>query len=65
MPKIRVDIDDLTEKLEAMKEDDFVTVELDIVEDDYTSELMLSAVSFEMEEPVSYGSIGQADDELL
>lgn len=65
MSKIRVDIDDLTEKLEAMKEDDFVTVELDIVEDDYTSELMLSAVSFEMEEPVSYGSIGQTDDELL
>lgn len=65
MSKIRVDIDDLTEKLEAMKEDDFVIVELDIVEDDYTSELMLSAVSFEMEEPVSYGSIGQTDDELL
>jgi hypothetical protein len=46
MAKIRVDVDDLCDKLEAMKEDDYVTVELEIIEDDYSSELAVSAVSF-------------------
>lgn len=65
MSKIRVDIDDLCDKLEAMKEDDYVTVELEIIDDDYSSELSVSAVSFEETEPISYGTVCQADDELL
>jgi hypothetical protein len=65
MSKIRVDIDDLCDKLEAMKEDDYVTVELEILEDDYSSELEVSAVSFEESEPISYGTVCQVDDELL
>ena len=65
MAKIRVDVDDLCYKLEAMKEDDYVTVELEIIEDDYSSELAVSAVSFEEDEPISYGTVCQVDDELL
>ena len=65
MAKIRVDVDDLCDKLEAMKEDDYVTVELEIIEDDYSSELAVSAVSFEEAEPISYGTVCQVDDELL
>lgn len=65
MSKIRVDIDDLCDKLEAMKEDDYVTAELEIIEDDYSAELAVSAVSFEETEPISYGTVCQVDDELL
>lgn len=65
MSKIRVDIDELTDKLEAMKEEDYVTAELEIVEDLYASELVLSAVSFEEAEPISFGTIAQTDDELM
>lgn len=65
MSKIRVDIDDLTEKLEAMKEDDYVTAELEILEDSYTSELVVAAVSFEEDTPISYGTVCQTDDEIL
>jgi hypothetical protein len=65
MSKIRVDIDELSEKLGEMKEDDYVTAELEIVFDDYSSELKLSAVSFESDEPVDFGTICEADDELL
>ena len=65
MAKIRVDVDDLCDKLEAMKEDDYVTVELEIIEDDYSSELAVSAVSFEEDEPISYGTVCQVDDELI
>ena len=65
MAKIRVDVGDLCDKLEAMKEDDYVTVELEIIEDDYSSELAVSAVSFEEDEPISYGTVCQVDDELL
>jgi hypothetical protein len=65
MSKIRVDIDELSDKLNEMKEDDYVTAELEIVFDDYSSELKLSAVSFEDEEPIEYGTICEADDELL
>ena len=65
MAKIRVDIDELCDKLDAMKEDDYVTAELEILEDDYSNELALYAVSFEEEDPVSYGIVCETDDELI
>lgn len=64
MSKIRVDIDELMDKLEAMREDDYVTAELEIEDDDYNSELLVSAVSFEEEEPLSYGSVSEICEEL-
>lgn len=65
MSKIRVDIDELADKLEAMKEDDYVTTELEIETNGYDSELLISAVSFEENEPISYGSVYEASDEIL
>lgn len=65
MPKIIVDIDELMDKLEAMIEDDYETVELSINEDGYDSELELLAVSLENEEPISYGTILETKDELF
>lgn len=63
--KIKVDIDELIGRLEEMKEDDYVTVELEIINDDYDAELQVSAVSFESPEPVDYGSITETSDELI
>lgn len=65
MSKIRVDIDELSEKLDAMREDDFVTAELEIEEDNYDSELKVSAVSFEYDDPISYGVVPEVSDELI
>lgn len=65
MSKIKVDIDDLIDRLNEMKEDDYVTTELEIVEDNYDCELRLSAVSFESDEPIDYGLIAETSDELI
>ena len=60
---IKVDIDELMEKLDAMKEDDFVTAELTINSNGYDSELEIIAVGIEEDERVSYGVVeGQNDD---
>lgn len=64
MSKIRVDIDELMDKLEAMKEDDYVTTELEIEGDEYSSELIVSAVSFEQDEPIGYGSVCEITDDF-
>ena len=65
MAKIIVDIDELIDKLDAMTEDDFVQAILEISEDEYTSELVLSAVSIDEDEPISYGSIPEASEDLI
>lgn len=65
MNKIKVDIDELMERLTEMKEDDYITVELEIISDRYDSELQLNAVSFESDNPVDYGSIAETSDELI
>ena len=65
MNKIKVDIDELMERLNEMKEDDYITVELEIISDRYDSELQLNAVSFESDNPVDYGSIAEISDELI
>ena len=65
MSKIRVDVDDLLDKLEAMREDDYATVELHIVADDYIKELEVSAVGFEDDQPISYGTVSEVEDELI
>lgn len=60
---IRVDIDELAEKLDAMREDDFVTAELTLKSNGYESEIEVYAVGIEEDERVSYGKIeGQSDD---
>lgn len=65
MSKIRVDIDELIDKLEEVKNDDFATVELTIdTDDDDYKELLISAVSFDEDEPINYGIIGENEDEL-
>ena len=63
MAKIIVDIDELIDKLDTMTEDDFVQVILEISEDEYTSELVLSAVA--IDEQISYGSIPEVSEDLI
>ena len=65
MAKIVVDIDELIDKLDAMTEDDFVQVLLEINEDEYTSELEVSAISIDSDEPISYGSIPEASEDII
>lgn len=65
MTKIRVDVDELYDKVSAMREDDCSVAELEIIEDDYSSELQLSAVILDEDTPISYGSICQTDIEMF
>jgi hypothetical protein len=65
MSKIKVDIDEMIERLQEMKEDDYVTAELEIIADSYDCELKLSAVSFDSEEPIDYGTVAETLDELM
>lgn len=62
---IKVDIDELESKLIAMKEDDFVTVELILKSDGYDTEMQISAVSIEEEENVSYGTLECLGDDFF
>lgn len=64
MPSITVDIDELVDKLESMKEDDYVSAKLTLVEDDYTNELAIAAVGIEDEEEVSYGTLDETRSEI-
>lgn len=64
MAKIVVDVEELIDKLDEMIEDDYTDVLLEIDEDDYTSELHVSAVSLEDEEPISYGTIYESTEDL-
>lgn len=60
---IKVDIDELMDKLDAMREDDFVTVEIAFNSNGYDSEIELTAVGIDEDEKISYGKIeGQNDD---
>ena len=67
MSKIRVDIDELSDKLDEIRRDDYTIVELDIEDDqdEFEKELLVSAVSFEEDEPISYGVVGEALEELM
>lgn len=59
MGSICVDIDELMDKLTAMREDEFVTVKLTIDEDDYVSELYVDAVGIDEDDSRGYGSINE------
>jgi len=68
MAKIRVDIDELIGKLEEIKNDYYVTVELDIQDDEegvFGKELVVGAVTFEDDEPIGYGVIAETEEEIL
>ena len=62
--KIKVDIEELMQRLQDMLDDDYVTVELTIntenYYDDYT--LSLKALDISQEEDVEYGQIGCVPD---
>lgn len=64
MAKIKVDIDELMDRLTEMKEDDYETTELEIDEDVYDTKLNVSAVSFDSDEPIDYGSISETTEEF-
>ena len=47
-----------------MLEDDYITAELHIDEDMYSSELRVCAVGIDDETPVDYGTLSEVSDEL-
>lgn len=69
MAKIRVDIDELMAKLDEIKCDDYASVELEISEDEDDAEdgkeLMISAVTFDEDEPIGYGVVGELLDDMF
>ena len=69
MAKIRVDIDELMAKLDEVKCDDYASVELEISEDEDDSEdgkeLMISAITFDEDEPIGYGVVGELLDDMF
>ena len=62
---LRVNIDELIDKLEAMREDDYVTVVLTIKGDEYDEEMDVSAFSIEDDSLISYGSISGSSEEFI
>lgn len=65
MAEIKVDIDDIIDKLNDMKEDGYETALLQIDGDEYSQEMGVFAVSFDEDEPISYGIVSESDTELF
>lgn len=64
MTKIRIDIDELIETLEEIKNDDYTTVEISIDGDGYYNEMSVSAVSLEENDPIPYGTLSEVNNEF-
>lgn len=63
MYSAKVDIDELLEKVKAIKEDDFSAVILNLTDDGYLQQVEVCACGIESDEPVSYGKIDCLDDD--
>lgn len=61
---INIDIEELIEKLQAMLNDDYATAQLEISTERFGSELKVSAVSFEYDEPIPYGTVREVEGEI-
>lgn len=61
---INIDIEELIEKLQAMLNDDYATAQLEISTERFGSELKVSAVSFEYDEPIHYGTVREVEGEI-
>ncbi len=61
---IRVSVYDLLEKIQNIEEDNYATVELKFIGDEYSNELRVAAVAFDSEEPISYGVLQESDEEF-
>ena len=64
MCKIKVDIEDLMSRLQEMVNDDYATAQLEITGGSFSNELNISAISFEYDEPIPYGTLGEAEEEI-
>lgn len=66
MAKVRVDIDELMEKLTEMKDEGYVTSEIEVAEGDTEAEneLGLSAIDIENDEPVHFGSLSNLESDM-
>lgn len=66
MSSIRVDIDDLVNRLNDMLNDDYSIVELVIEEDEYYSNSVLSikAIDISNDDNVDYGELSDISDEF-
>lgn len=62
--RINVDIEELYNKLGEMMGDDYATVQLEISSNRFGNELKVSAISFEYDEPIPYGSVGEVEGEI-
>lgn len=67
MTRVRLDIDELMENLKEMKNDGYVTTEIQILEveeDESSNELSLSAVDIENDMLVPYVSLASSEDNI-
>lgn len=65
MSKIKVDVDELIERLQEVRQDEFVIVELDIEESSYDCEMHIRAIGLDDTETTDYGEISEVNDELI
>ena len=62
---IKVDLNDLIQKLKLIDEDGYSSVIVEIESDEYSNELRLSAQSIEDEEPIEYGTVAEETDDFM
>lgn len=65
MSKIKVDVDELIERLTEIRQDEFVIAELEIEESAYDCEMQIRAIGLDDEETTDYGSISEVTDEIM
>jgi len=64
MVNVKVDLDDIIQKLNLAQEDGCTQVILDILGDDYVSELGIRGINPDSDDILEYGSVSVLDDDL-
>ena len=65
MNTIKVDLDDLMQKIKLVEEDGYLSVIIGIQDDGYGSELVISAQGIDDDEPIDYGAIPEESDDFM
>lgn len=62
---IKVDIEELMERLSEMQEDGYITARLTITSDTYMKELVVQAYSMEEGGSIDYGNVAETEVEII
>ena len=62
MNKIKVDLDELLDKLEQVKDEDYATVEIEISDETYDRNLVIRAIGLDVDDKDDFLMVSEIED---